>query len=372
MGWIATWLSEQTQAGMADLVVEDTLTDLKRREKLLDKYIPFETYRTREFLAYVVEEINTLASVMPYGVEPPVTQHGTFRKITAELLKTGLSYLYDEERQWEMKRAMEEAMAKKIMVMDIPDPVTGEVIRGTNNDLAKYLFGTIERIAASQVEVLNFLTWQALQTGAIDYTDPRTGAKVTLDYRNPNDTSYNHFPSALSGADAWDQYATANGIRDLYNDIETYLDTNGYRPSAIVMSHRLRNHLMQQQATKDSASSLTVTQVGTVSPDMLGKVLEARDLPPIITFDEQYQNEYDNKQTYKARFLNDNRYVFLTEGMGQRAMGPTIESDGAEGVYVATREVSKFPSVDATQAVATILPVFPDPKKMFARQAKAA
>ncbi len=372
MGKIAEWLNEARQNKMADMVIEDTLDDLKRRDtSVLDPYVPFKTYSSRQFLAYVMEQINVIASVTAYGAEPPVTNQGTFRRITAELMKSSLAYIWDEEYQWHMKEAMEEAAAKNIMVQMSRDS-SGNTVAGTNQDLAGFIFGTVEKLARAQVELLNQMTWTVLQFGELDRVDPRTGVNTRLDYKNGFDTSYNHFPNALAGTARWDQLATSNGIQDLYNAVDAYVDTNGFAPDCIYMSRKLLNDLMQQQSTKDSASSLTVTQVGTVSPNMLGAVLEARGIPSIKTYDEKYRNELGDQSIANTRFLQDNRYVFVKDKMGERAMGPTLENDGKEGVYVTTYEKQKVPPVDVTQAVATIIPVFADPKLFYSQQVKDA
>jgi hypothetical protein len=52
-------------------------------------------------------------------------------------------------------------------------------------------------------------------------------------------------------------------------------------------------------------------------------------------------------------------------------MGPTLENDGKEGVYVTTYEKSKVPPTDVTQTVATILPVFADPYLLFSQNVDA-
>jgi len=368
MGKIAEWLNEARQNKMADMVIEDTLDDLKRRDTtVLDPFVPFKTYSSRQFLAYVMEQINVIASVTAYGAEPPVTNQGTFRRITAELMKSSLAYVWDEEYQWHMKEAMEEAAAKNIMVQMSRDS-EGKPLPGTNQDLAGFIFGTVEKLARAQVELLNQMTWSVLQFGALDRTDPRTGVVTKLTYTNPYDTSYNHFPSALAGTSRWDQLSTANGIQDLYNAVDAYVDTNGFAPDFIYMSRKLLNNLMQQASTKSSASSLTVTQVGTVSPNMLGALLEARGIPSIKTYDEKYRNELGDQTIANTRFLQDNRYVFVKENMGERAMGPTLENDGKQGVYVTTYEKQKVPPVDVSQAVATIIPVFGDPRLFYSQQ----
>ena len=386
MAYIAQWLNQAHQNKMADQVIEDTLSDLKRRDTtILDPYVPLKTYTSRKFLAYVMEQINTVASVLAYGAEPPVTQHGTFRKITAEMLKTSLAYVWDEEYQWHMKEAMEEAAFKGITVNRSRDQ-NGKVV-ATNADLASFIFGTIQQLAMAQVELLNHMTWQVLQTGKVLRTDPRTGVKTEISYLNPyGDTATGlyasgdlHFPDALVGTGGstidkthiWTSLATANGVQNLYDAVDQYVDTNGFAPDYIYMSRKLLNLLMQQQSTKDSASSLTVTQVGTVSPAMLGAILEARGIPPIKTFDEQFRNELADKSLVKTRFLNTDRFVFVKENMGERAMGPTLENNGKEGVYVVTYEKSKVPPVDCTVTTATMLPVFSDSRLFYSQKVSA-
>jgi hypothetical protein len=378
MAYISTWLNDAHQNKMADLVIEDTLDDLKRRDTtVLDPYVPLKTYTNRKFLAYVMEQINTIASVIAYGAEPPVTQHGTFRKITAELMKSSLSYVWDEEYQWHMKEAMEEAAAKGITVQR--SRTSDGKIQATNADLASFIFGTIQQLAMAQVELLNHLTWQALQYGEINRTDPRTGVVTTISYKNPYGdaatgsytSGHLNFPNALTGSGGstvdktheWGQSATADGVQNLYDFIDNYVDLNGFAPDYIYMSRKLLNELMVQASTKNAASSLTVTQVGTVSPAMLGAILEARGIPPIKTFDEKFKNELADKTLQNVRFLADDRFVVVKENMGERAMGPTLENDGKEGIHVVTYEAPhKSPPTDITVSTATILSVFSDDK----------
>jgi len=367
MSYLTEFLNQAHQNKMANLVVEDTLEDLKRRDTtVLDPYVPFKTYSSRQFLAYVMEQINVIASVTAYGSEPPVTNQGTFRKITAELMKSSLAYVWDEEYQWHMKEAMAEAQAKNISVNVSRGP-DGKTQPGSNNDLAAFIFGTVEKLARAQVELLNHMTWQVLQFGELDREDPRTGVVTKLNYKYSGG-GYNHFPAAKTGGGRWTEWSTANGIQDLYNAVDTYVDTNGFAPDCIYMSRKALNNLMQQQSTKDAASSLTVAQVGTVAPNMLGALLEARGIPSIKTFDEKYKSELGDQSVANSLFLQNNRFVFVKENMGERAMGPTLENDGKAGVYVTTYEKQKVPPIDVTQAVATIVPVFADPKLFFSQQ----
>ena len=118
---------------------------------------------------------------------------------------------------------------------------------------------------------------------------------------------------------------------------------------------------------------MALPQVGTVSPDALQKLLEDREIPPIITFDELYEVENNEGELIKGRFLNENRFCFLTKGMGERAFGVTIESKNGmngtpkSGIYVTTFEKSKSPVLDVTQAIDTALPIVINTKLLYSQ-----
>jgi hypothetical protein len=373
MGVIASWMEDQLQQEEAKLIQDDTLLNLKQSNMLLDQIAPFETYDSRNFVQYITERIAPTASIIAFGAKVPVTQQGQFRKLMVKLFKSGLAYLYDEDQQWDMKEAMELAQLKGVGVQNNVEP-DGTPVQGTNNTLADFIFGTVKDLTVAQVVLLNSLMWQALQFGEVAYTDPRVNTSVFLDYKDSG-ASYNHFPAALSGSNLWTNYANANGLSDLENDIETYIDTNGKRPDMIIMSRKLRRHLLNQETTKqaagsirNSAASLTINAIGSLNVEMLSNVMSMRDLPPIVIMDDMYKIEDSNKNTTNARYLNTDRYVFASLNMGERAMGPTLESGGAPGVFVETKQIENFPVVDATQAVATLLPVVANPKLLFSRK----
>jgi len=60
--------------------------------------------------------------------------------------------------------------------------------------------------------------------------------------------------------------------------------------------------------------------------------------------------------------------VFVKENMGERAMGPTLENNGKEGVYVVTFEKQRVPPTDVTVTTATMLPVFSDSRLLMSQK----
>lgn len=385
MGFVQQWFNEKLQTKEADVIVDDTLAYLRQRKGLLEPYFPFKEYDSRDFLAYITDKVITLASVVSYGAEIPRTNTGKLEKLTSELVKIALSYGYDEETQWRILEAMQNADTKGVYVQDVVME-DGTVLKGENNSLADYLFGRVEDLSQSIIDTLNVMAWQCVQYGKIEHTDYRTNTVTTIDWKDPN-SNYVHFPTALTATgdnadkslNAWDDLEYADGIQTLFNAVDNFIDTNGYQPHCTVMSRKARNKLLEQKSTKEAARQRVAGQnLSAVSMEMLNDLLEVRDIPPIKTFDEQYQIEKNDGTISRGRFHAENRFSFLCENMGQRAMGVTLESKQnlndtpQKGIYVRTYEKQKQPILDVTEAIATALPVVVNPKKLYSQQVYTA
>jgi hypothetical protein len=393
MGIIANWLNDAKQAKEANLIVDATLTRLVERSKLLDKFFPIRTYSNRNFMGYVVEKVRTLASIIGADGQIPRTSQGQIKQITTSLVKIALGVDYTEKQQLDLLDAINIAQgtaAVRGLPVSVQDNVLadGNVIYGTNNTLASYLIQKPSDLAAAVLDTIDFMAWQCVFTGQIDYTDPFTNSKVTLDWRDP-DAAYAHFPSALtanpssSGTEAstvvWTNTTYANGIYTLENDVETYQETNGYKPAGILMSTTLRTKLMRQEAVinlaRNYASDISAARM---SPDILNRILENRELPPLIVYDEFYEKENNDGTTSKARFVPQNKYAFVSPDMGERALGVTLESRGSlteepkPGIFTHTYEKSKSPILDTSEAIASAIPIVLNPKRLFARQVFSA
>jgi hypothetical protein len=117
---------------------------------------------------------------------------------------------------------------------------------------------------------------------------------------------------------------------------------------------------------------------------MLQEVMASNNLPPIKDYDEFYQvdNTYSgNTNTIdsyisNARFLNENCFVFLKNGMGEQAIGtPEEQKVVKDGVLTGTEspvmvrvyEKTTIPINDVIQAVSLVLPVIYSPKNLYAQ-----
>lgn len=360
--YIDNWLKGQREARTADLVVDNTLRQLKERSRVLDKYVPLKTKAGRDWLAYITEQVDPIASLVATGQQYPATKKGNFSQIATKLFKAALKHEWTEDIQWRMKDVMEFARAKGITVQNI-SVGEGKIQVGQDNSLAELIFGTVESLVRGHVNLLDYLAWQVLQTGAMQYTDQRTGLNINLDWKPAIKSVYNHFPSELTGDRVWTEFDTANGLQDLFDMHWIYKYDNGFPADEIAMSEQLVSMLLRQKSTKEAVvSSLTMgyTMTGTPSIAQLNEVMERRMLPKITTVDDHFSLDGVNDGTnHPQRFLDPTRVVFLHKGMADRVLGGTLENDGKPGIYQRTYEHLKEPPIDITATASMMIVTAP-------------
>jgi len=385
MAHIATFFNERFVSQQVAAMVDETETSLMKRDHLIDKYFPTQTFDSRDFMGLLTNRVAPAASIVAYGAEIPLVSFGGVERIAAQLCKIGVSRLYDEQNQWDMLKAREIAIDRGVKVQTVYKP-DGTTQKGANNDLASHLFGTIEDLLRGVTDRMDMMKWQALLNGAVDLKDPKTGALVSLDFKKSG-VSYNHFPLPLTQTgntvephlNKWSDLANGQALQNLYDAVETYNDTNGFMPDKIVMSRKLWNTFLQQKSTRDAARQMTTTELGLVSTDMGKELLKKRDLPEIVTMDEKFQEELPTGEVVPVNFMPTNRFAFVKEDMGISAIGPTIESSntvvgGSEnivspksGIWVSTYEQNKQPVHDVSMAIATFLPIVMNSKLLYSQ-----
>lgn len=360
--YIESWLSQQRQARTADYIVDNTLVQLKERSRVLDKYVPMKTKDGREWLAYITQQIDPIASLVSPGAEYPSTKRGKFSQVQAKLFKAALRHEWNEDVQWRLKDVQEFAKAKGITVQNISIG-EGKVAVGQDNSLAELIFGTLAALVRGHVNLLDYLAWQVLQTGAMSYNDSRTGLAINMDWKPALKCPQNHFPSPLTGNRRWTEYETANPIQDLVDMAFVYKQDNGFAPDEIAMSEQVVHQMLRCKSTREAVvSSLTIgsTMTGTVSIEQLNEVLRRRFLPPIITVDEHFQLDGDNTGSdLPTRFLDPTKVVFLKKGVAERVLGGTLENGGKAGIYQRTYEKSKEPPLDISATASMMIVTAP-------------
>lgn len=364
--YVESWLQEQRQARTANLIVDNTLHQLKERSRVLDKYVPMKTKDGRDWLAYITEQIDPIASLVSTGQEYPATKKGKFSQVATRLFKAALRHEWTEDIQWKLKEVKEFAAARGITVQNI-SVGEGKIQVGQDNSLAELIFGTIASLVRGHVNLLDYLAWQVIQTGAMAYNDTRTGLNINLDWKPAISSVYNHFPSALTGARDWTEFDTANGLQDLVDMHYVYKYDNGFGADEIAMSEQLVYMLLRQKSTREAvvaSTTIGTTITGTVSIDQLNDVLRRRFLPPIVTVDDHFSLDVVNDgANHPVRFLDPSKVVFLKKGMAERVLGGTLENAGKAGIYQRTYEKSKEPPLDISATASMMIVTAPSISK---------
>ena len=390
MAFIKSFLETRKESRTIDVLTDDTLVwylDRDRRDNIIDDYFTNKTFESRNFQQLLTERIIKAASIVAYGAEIPLTMSGKLDRVRSQLIKIGLGTIFDEERQWEMRDAMYDAQWKGLSVTH-DYAADGSIIRkGSRDELASYIYGTVDSLIKGVIVRQDSLKFQVLEKCQVDYVDNRTESRLSIDWKKPG-VSYNHYPNALVATgntvtptlNKWNDTENANGLQNLFEDVNTYIDTNGFPPDAVIMSRDLYLKLLQQKSTKDAASSLTVAQVGTVSPEVLDKMLQIRGIPPIQTIDFKYYEENEKGEEIPTRFYPNNKYSFARKGMGLSAIGPVLESskivvtggdripEPKTGFYVHIEEKKQSPPMDLVSVISTFLPIALNPKYFFTHQ----
>lgn len=323
--------------------------------RLLDQYVPTVMSDDPDVLAYLVERNLAIASVIAVGGEVVSTRGGKLIRFDGDFFKIAIGHNWDE-------RSQEQMLKFKRM---LPGNISQTFI--------DMLLGSVDDLQPRVMKAGNVLAWQAIQSGQVNYTDPRSGVTARLAYNVRPDL----FPSALTGTAKWDQYATANGIQDLEDHLLAYYDQNGFYPDTVVMSNRLLIHLSRQESTRNRALTMgmlsnvpTAGVASAVSLETIKKIVPqiAMSQTQVEVYDAQYEIEIAPGQNIKGRYINDDTYCFLTTNMGKRIWGPTIENEGRAGLFVRTEELKSSPPQDRSYCVGKVVPFFPDPNKLGARK----
>ncbi len=387
MAVIATWLNEHLQKKTVDKIVEDTHADTVQEDPILNEYFPIEMYNDRNFLGMVIEKIRPIASVIGYNGKAPTTSAGDFRQVVQQFAKLGLQYSFTEEMQFRMEEVQRYAGLQGISVQDVRN-ADGTVNRaGSGGKLADFIFGKPRDLTIGLQTLLDNMAWQIPQFGRVDYTDPRTNITLGVNYADPSAT-YNFFPApgdpctinngeAIPGGTyvSWDDWDNADGILDIELDCEAFRRVNGTYPKAIAMSKTAWRNLIRQKTTVDYAATFSTGVTATkMSNVILSRVLEDRGLPPVIISDRLYDVEDNDGNFTKARFLAEDRYVFLSAGCGSRAWGPLIEhkknlyDSPKAGIYINTYQDPLNSAHDIMEAKATALAIGLNSKLFLSRQ----
>jgi len=382
MSGIESFLKEGRAAKAADLVVNNTLRQLKERSKVLNTYVPLIEKTGRDWLAYIGTTVDPIASLVATGQDYPEAKKGDFSKIQARNYKAAIAYHWDEDTQWRMQEVSELAKIRNITIQNI-QVSEGKIQLGQDNELAKTIFGTLASLVRGHINLIDYLAWQTLQTGKMQYTDQRTGLKANLDWTKAIAIRANHFPFPIYQTDFagtetsdslardWTQHETADPLQDLADIHTQYKYTNGFPADEAAISERLLLNIARCKSVKEAVVAANVLGnviTGTPSIDQINEVMTRRFLPKFVLEDGQVELSDANGNSVPTRLLDEGTVVLLSrQGNFNRILGGTIENGGRAGIF--QRTWSKTPILDISETASMQLISAPTiAKSGFARK----
>jgi hypothetical protein len=174
----------------------------------------------------------------------------------------------------------------------------------------------------------------------------------------------------------WSTTASADPITDLTTWVQAYIDMNGEAPAVLLTSTRVRGFLLRNEAIRGMAQTGTAPPTQ-VSPDVLNGILNAYDLPRLVTYDRRY-----SVGGTATRMIDDHFALLLPAAvdpsdfeatdLGATFYGTTAESldpsfglEGDEAGIVAGVYRREDPISLWTKAAAIALPVLATPNKVM-------
>lgn len=176
----------------------------------------------------------------------------------------------------------------------------------------------------------------------------------------------------VTAATPWSTVATAGVIGDLTSWVNTYIATNGSRPTGMLVSTRVMNYMLQNAEIRTLSASLAGSP-GLVTRPALDAALAAFGLPPVtLVYDSAV--DVDGVTT---RVIPDDRVILYGQDVGYTAWGVTAtalelvnaaqtdlsfgDAPGIVGVVI--KEGPPFRQFTFVDAVG--MPVLENPRRLF-------
>lgn len=137
----------------------------------------------------------------------------------------------------------------------------------------------------------------------------------------------------VAPATLWSATASATIISNETDWVNTYVATNGSRPTGQIISTRVLNYMLQNAEIRTLAASLSGAP-GMVTRPALDAALQAFGLPPIVLV---YDSQVDVDGT-STKVIPDDRVIFVGDNIGYTAWG--ITATALELVNAAETDIS--------------------------------
>lgn len=316
---------------MVDETVQDKLPTVG------DTYLPNVDTHSTEVAYDIVKTAHYIAPYIGVGGEAPVIDRpAVARALRGDAGKMGIKHIVTEEEMLKIQEGQRSTAEQQAVL----DKITEDGVR---------LVDAVQK----QMDVTKLT---ALFKGA--FTHNKAGVKINVDFGIPAE----HKVALLPGAD-W-RVADRDIIGDLIEFADTYEATNGFRPEKMFMSRQTFALLAKNEGVIAEAGRSEFAR--RASAEDVNAVLAANDLPPVELVGTRTApiKAFDSDETEIIEFLPEGRIVFLSQGVGEYMVAPTVENDYQPGIALVARDEDE-PIRSILKAVAAGFPAVKNPNLIF-------
>lgn len=233
-----------------------------------------------------------MTKVTPFGSLAPIVDRKGIEMVQGKIPAIKAKINLDEEEYLQLIKFTNRGY-------DIPE----SVIRELYDDIG-YTYDAV-------VNKIEYLRWQALTNGELDFVED--GYNYKVDYGMPN-------ANKPTVSEDWGT-ENADILGDLTAWINTIVNNGGSRPTRAVTSNKVMEHMLADEKIRKAIHGVNSDKLLTINE--LNSFFTQRSLPAVTTYDLQVKL-YNGTTT---RFLNENKFILLP---GDGIVGETLQAPTAE------------------------------------------
>lgn len=329
-----THINELKPSSLGRLAQEVDREALEIQDDILG-FLPDEEIYDLEFAYNVVKTTSQMGAMIGFGAEPPIRDRDEVAKRMGEIAKYGWKDIVTETELLKLHNPRNDGEFKALV-----DAIT------TNG--AKMVKETRDRINVSKL--------QAIGTGQVTYDD--NNVKITIDYTEDMPAEHK---VALTGDNTWD-----NPEHDVIGDLlawnEQYEDSNGKQADAIYLTRKVQALLLKNAVIVAEAG----TAAGRVNVEQLNTVLGGYGLPSVRLVKKTSAKVKSpiTGQVNDIELFPENRVLFVSNGIGNFKLGPTVENNFQPGIVLQAYDKNE-PIQSILRTAAAGFPVIENPSLLL-------
>lgn len=257
----------------------------------------------------------TAGYLLALDSEIPIDSPPAIKEISQALAKIG------------KKRVINEAEKAKLFK---PRPGTADLATATD-----YVYNVLRLLSEGVDSRKEEMRWSALSKGTFSYD--KYGIKISVGWGIPGDNQKTADP-------LWSDLENADPLQDIIDWNEILIAATGGPAVVAYLSTKCLGYLLQNSKIRNLLGyAYTGKAVGFPSRRQISQFLLSGEGLPLIVYDAQYNEEAENGDITRHRFLGEDKFVMLASaeglspmGLGDVATGPVPDAGGKSGKYADT------------------------------------